>query len=301
METTIIIIVSIVFGMTILFLLLRNSTILAQSRLQNTHLQKQLADISEANRRFEQEIKERTNMMLATNKVLEELNSELVEGEAMSRLLVNNLLEAIVIHDSCKILEANTSFVEMIGRSEESLLGKSFLDFVPTEYKEPLQKTLCHEQDYPVEVEIYDFNGNRFYVELLNKFFYYKSKPAFVVAIRNIDKRRKAEKQLRDSEERLRALYSSASVGFCIIGLNGDITFANSSLCFMTGYTEAELRRINYFNLIHHNDIPECKTKMQELVNTRKPSQQIVRRILRKDGTYYWASISPVPSINANG
>jgi len=72
--------------------------------------------------------------------------------------------------------------------------------------------------------------------------------------------------------------------------LKGNIIYANSSFCKLTGYPKAELLGHTH-SLIRHPDMP--KTVFKELWETIEKNQNYRGFIknLRKDGRYFWGEI----------
>jgi PAS domain S-box-containing protein len=60
------------------------------------------------------------------------------------------------------------------------------------------------------------------------------------VVVKESEARRKAEEQLRESEERYRNLYANAAIGICRLTPQGKILFANPHLVRMLGFEEFE-------------------------------------------------------------
>jgi PAS domain-containing protein len=70
----------------------------------------------------------------------------------------------------------------------------------------------------------------------------------------DISERRRAERSLRESEERFRAIFLQAVVGIAQTSLTGDWLLVNDRLCQMLGYTQAELRTKTFLDITHPDD-----------------------------------------------
>ena len=103
--------------------------------------------------------------------------------------------------------------------------------------------------------------------------------------------RRGVEQQLRESEERFRAIFFRAAVGIAQIGLQGEFLLVNDQLCEILGYTPAELRGKMFPELIHSDDREPSLTAMRRLLEGEPPFLSRKLRLVRKDGAICWTSL----------
>ncbi|MBC8024577.1 MAG: PAS domain S-box protein, partial [Steroidobacteraceae bacterium] len=113
-----------------------------------------------------------------------------------------------------------------------------------------------------------------------------------VMVFHDVTRRRKAERALRASEERLRAVFSQAAVGIAIADLNGVFLEANEKFCSILGYPLVELRDRTFLDLTHPEDMEQTRAHVQRLLDGAIPSYSMVKRYLRKDGKPVWSSTS---------
>ncbi len=109
---------------------------------------------------------------------------------------------------------------------------------------------------------------------------------------RDVTERRRAEEALRQSEENFRSLFAEAPTGIAVTTLEGRIIQANPAYCGMLGYTEDELRQINFVDLTHPEDRARNLDLYRELITGKRPSFLMEKRYLRKDGSPLWVRIS---------
>jgi PAS domain S-box-containing protein len=113
-----------------------------------------------------------------------------------------------------------------------------------------------------------------------------------VMVFHDVTRRRKAERALRASEERLRAVVSQAAVGIAIADLDGRFQEANQKFCAILGYPLEELRDRTFMDVTHPDDVEPTRTHVQRLLDGVIPSYSLVKRYVRKDGTPVWSSTS---------
>lgn len=112
--------------------------------------------------------------------------------------------------------------------------------------------------------------------------------------------RRKAQESLRESEERFRAIISQTVVGIEHADLNGKIKFTNRKLAEMLGYSDDELAGLTVRDVTYSEDVDEHMERLEQLAATGLPFQ-IDKRLIRKDGSTFWSSVSVSALRDANG
>jgi PAS domain S-box-containing protein len=106
---------------------------------------------------------------------------------------------------------------------------------------------------------------------------------------RDITDRKAAEEQLRQSEERYRGIFEKAGTGIAITDLDGRFQSCNPAYSAMLGYTEEELRALNFSDLIHPDDRDANMIEIRRLVSEDIPSFEVFNRYLGKSGKPLWA------------
>jgi PAS domain S-box-containing protein len=101
----------------------------------------------------------------------------------------------------------------------------------------------------------------------------------------------------REAEERWRAVYENSAIGIAVTDVSGGFLSVNPVLQRMLGYTEAELRRLSFLDLIPTEDREATRSRTAELVDGRLTEYHVERRYVRKDGGVLWVntSVSAVP------
>ena len=89
---------------------------------------------------------------------------------------------------------------------------------------------------------------------------------------RDISERKWAEEARRESEEKFRGIFEHAATGIAIADLKGRFQSCNPAYAAMLGYTEDELRALNFPNLIHPEDRETNIVDIQRLLSEEIPS-----------------------------
>jgi len=134
------------------------------------------------------------------------------ESEERYRALVDLSPEAIVVHANGTIVYVNEATVRLLAApSREALIGRSFLEFVPPEYKpDVIRRMAAPEEEVrkegPLLVKATRGDGQEFYLEALGSRITYRGLPAAQVILRDISDRVRAYEEIRASREQLRSL-----------------------------------------------------------------------------------------------
>src|SRR6266478_3850178 len=111
------------------------------------------------------------------------------------------------------------------------------------------------------------------------------------------EERKRAEDALLKSEERWRSVFENSAIGVTLTDLNGRFLATNHVYQTIVGYTEEELRAVNFLDLTHEDYRQANWALITELVEGKRRQFQIEKQYRRKDGSLIWVSnnVSLVP------
>lgn len=112
--------------------------------------------------------------------------------------------------------------------------------------------------------------------------------PAVERALREAEERRKrrqAEEELRQSEERYRTLFECSLDAVYTHDLEGHFIDVNPTTLGLLGYSKDELARITIAELIEPGDLPTMRVIFEELKKSGRQNVPRVLRLKRKDGS----------------
>jgi diguanylate cyclase (GGDEF)-like protein/PAS domain S-box-containing protein len=97
---------------------------------------------------------------------------------------------------------------------------------------------------------------------------------------------RRAERALRDSEARFRALVQNSSHMVIVLDVGGTITYASPAFSRMLGYRGGARIGQNLFDLVHPDDVKQARTRFSDHLGQHEPNQTFGFRILAAGGRW---------------
>jgi formate hydrogenlyase transcriptional activator len=104
----------------------------------------------------------------------------------------------------------------------------------------------------------------------------------------DIDLQKKAEHELREGEQRWRAVFENSSVGITLMDQQGHFVACNAAFEKMLGYRTLELAQMSYLQLTQKEDCANCASLYAELWEGKRDRFQIEKRFATKDRGLIW-------------
>ncbi|MCF8275466.1 MAG: PAS domain S-box protein [Flavobacteriales bacterium] len=269
--------------------------------LDDGSVQMLLHDISTrkqlAREQLRAQIAEETNLQLQ-REIIERSKAEkdLRHAQQYARSIIDSSLDMIVATDiDYRINEFNTAAESTFGYTREEAIGK------------PLSMLFSDEKEMNKVVERITVEGslaneiiNRkkdgsFFISFLSASVLKNDKGEIVGAMgvsRDITAIKKAEEELRLSEERHRAIYDQAYIGIARIAKMGRFLLANERLCDMLGYSAEELYRKTFYELGVQEEVEEGLVDWDQLLSGRIKNFSREQTYVRKDGELLSANVT---------
>jgi len=199
---------------------------------------------------------------------------ELRESEELHRTLIDTLPDAVAMFDlQGQFIYASSLVPELFGvESVEDLIGTNGLRFIAPEEKDTALKNLAAALEKGiqkgVEYTVVRGDGIRFSAELNVSPLRDSDGKAksFIIVIRDITKRKRAEEMLKKSEEKYRMIFEKAPVGITHFDMNGVITSCNTYLAKILG---ARVEKIIGFDMVSGVKDIQSKAAIQEVLSGR--------------------------------
>ncbi|WP_271767543.1 PAS domain S-box protein [Aquimarina algiphila] len=108
----------------------------------------------------------------------------------------------------------------------------------------------------------------------------------------DITRAREAEIRLRISEDIFRRNFENAAIGMVMVDKNGYFTKVNDKLCETLGYTNQELVKLSFKDIIHQDDLKGSNIWFEKLFNGKTLNANMEERCFRKNGDIIYVNLS---------
>jgi len=192
-----------------------------------------------------------------------------------------------------RFVDGNQAAEKMIGCPREDLLGKSFLqlDLLPKTQipraAAALIKNAIGRPTGPDEFVLNRRDGSQVPIEVSTYPVRLQGQVLVLGIVRDITRRKCAEKELLDSEAKYRELHESSRDGCVAVDMDGTILECNTAFQEMTGYNAEELCRVTYDEITPEKWHKSEAKIIREQVLTRGYSDIYEKEYVHKDGTVF--------------
>ena len=175
---------------------------------------------------------------------LRRAEDKLLESEERYRLLSDNSLSGIVLHDGFNILYTNESVSRICGYPQEHFKTiKDILNLLVAGERDRVVQYMKSRLSGEEVPEIYDTrlirkDGSIAEIQLMNTLTRLKEKLVILVTVNDITKRVNAQNALRKEKAFIEEALNALPDIFCVFDLKGNIIRWNRTLCEVTGYSD---------------------------------------------------------------
>ena len=218
--------------------------------LRNAHtvlermVQERTIELSRANEKLQQEIRERRSM-----------ESALRESEEKFRKFSDEAsLDGILVHEGGRFLYVSEPFAEMYGYTREELIGMDPLDTIAPESRDTMLKCVREGSEEPQELVSMRKDGSTFPTENHPRNLFLGGRWVRTVVVRDLTERRRAEQALRESEARFRSIVEHSHDGITIVDDAFKLVYVNEELCRIIDYEPAEVIGKDFGTFVDEDD-----------------------------------------------
>jgi PAS domain S-box-containing protein len=273
-----------------------NNTIVSISREINQRKRTEAA-LQKAHNELEQRVEGRTAELTAANKKMKQeivgrrrVEEALRESEIRFRRVTEAAFEGLAVTEWGRLIDVTGKLAKLFGYQRSELIGRSIAELIAPNVRNDTLTKILSGYSMPYESICLKKDKTIFPVEVCGKNYASKGRVLCVTAIRDITRRKMAEKVLQESESKYKTLTENSLTGI-FIHQNGKLIFVNDKFAEMHGYKPEELLRKSHLLLVH----PDQKKNMKGMASKRLkgksvPQQYEVQRIT-KDGKTIWCEM----------
>ena len=219
------------------------------------------------------------------------------------QLLFNNVSDAVFVHwgpDETsmpgKFIEVNEVACSRLGYTREELLEMkpSDIDAPETISKVPLvmEKLLKDKQALWEGIHV-SKNREKIPVEIHNRLFDFDGRKLILSTVRDISERKRAETQLKESEEKYRLVVENAREAI-VVTQDFRLVFINHAAETLTGYSEDIFTSRPFSEFIHPDDRNMVIENHIKRLNGEESPPIYAYRIISRDGSTKWAETNSI-------
>lgn len=224
--------------------------------------------------------------------------SELRKSQQLYRLVVENAPEGILMHDADRFLFANAEAAKLFGAaSPQELVGRPVMDFVHPDYQADVARRmgllLDHSQPARLREQLYRrLDGTSIEVEVTGVPFSLGDMRGGLVFIRDIGQRKKAERELRESEAKYRLLADNAHDLIFTFDAAWRPTFVSPSVERLRGVSVQEAMTESFEDMMLPASAAKAREQAARFEKLTGADRNIVESLdvemRRKDGGSVW-------------
>lgn len=250
-----------------------------------------------------------TNYLAVKEDITERKKAEQSLRDSFSLLetTLESTVDGILVVDNLgQIQKFNKKFLEM-WRIPEAIIKKrndtEAINFVLDQLKYPDEfQAKIHELYKNADLEsteILEFKDGRVFERFSRPQYLDGKVIGRVWSFRDITERKRVEEALRESEKKFRTLFETSAEGILSTDKEENIVLVNPRMVEMTGYSESELLKMKYTDLLPEDELEDHTHKMQRRM--QNVSDVYERRLRTKDGKIIWTMISAAPLQDKDG
>jgi len=220
-----------------------------------------------------------------------------IATEEKYRVITEFANDCIMVIQDEKMVFTNSACCDLIGGPLTDSTTRDFLDIMASEDRKTVLKhynTLIEGGQTPNAhtARIRGADGEQRFVEIASSLIQYRNRPAVLSIMRDMTKRKCAEKALRESEQRYRTILQSIEEGYYEVDIKGNFTFFNESFCKIFGLTEDKLMGKNFGELTDQETNKKGHQTFNEVFTTGNRNKGFHWTITEKDGTKRYVEAS---------
>ncbi len=229
------------------------------------------------------------------------IRRDLEENEDWYRDLFEHSQDLLCVHElEGRFLSVNPVSARLLGYSIEEILEKRLRDIIDPQFREQFDAYLREIERTGKSrglMAVVTRSGERRIWEYHNTLRTEGvARPIVRGMAHDVTERVRAQKALRESEMRFRAVFERSPVGISLVdSRSGQYLQVNPKFCEITGRSEEELLRSDVESITHPDDIAQGNDYRRQLAEEKLTSFEMDKRYVCPDGSARWVRVLVVP------
>ncbi|WP_071394055.1 PAS domain S-box protein [Bacillus tuaregi] len=230
----------------------------------------------------------------------------LKESEERYRKVLESSPEGLMIYTDGLITYINQAGLEFLkARNSSQVIGKRFIDFVQRCNRKQIEEEMVNSEYQGIKSELVEekfitLEGDEVFAETASAFITEEGKTSVIVMLRDVTIKRRAEKALRETEERFRIIAEHSKDIIKIVNPTGNITYGSPSLEAVLGFPIRSVIGKTFLSFIHHDDMEEAQAILGKVKETKQVYDIEIRHV-HQDGHSIWLHSHFSPVFTSNG
>ena len=226
------------------------------------------------------------------------------ESEEKFRNLAEESPNMIFINQMGKVVYANKKCEEAMGYTREEFYNPdfNFLKLIAPEYRkmigENLKKHNSGKELLPYEYELITKEGKRIESIITTKLISYGGEKALLGIITDITEWKKAEKELKESEEKFKNIANRSSDVIVVTNEKGIIDYISPSVEKISDIPQKDCIGKSFFKFIYKTDIPRVTKHFNQTIKNYKDIENFPLKIKGRSDKAIYGEISATPIID---
>jgi len=228
------------------------------------------------------------------------------ESESFNRGLVENLPDYIIVYGTDgKILYVNPATETALGYNAKELIGTSVLAYIAEEHrKEVISRMKLRQEGCEVpayETVLVAHDGHRRQVIVKGTPIRYHDSPATLILLVDITERKRAEEELRESEETFRIHIENSFDVIFTLDSEGIFVFISPAWERHFGYPVSDVIGKTFAPFVHPDDVAPLVEYLKRVLITGQSEASPAYRVKHADGGWLWLVANGTPYVSTKG
>src|SRR4030042_3388691 len=226
------------------------------------------------------------------------------ESEEKFRTIFDTASDGILIADAItkKFLHGNTAICSMLGYTKEEIESLTINDIHPpkeiSHVIDEFEKQAKGEKVLAEDLPVLRKDGSIFYADIGSSPAIIGGVPCLLGIFRDITDRKRAEEDLKESENKYRLLADNVDDVIFVLDMNLNYTYISPSVKILRGYEPEEVLKHAYFETLTPSSLDMAMSIFSEVMELEKSgrreipiSRTLQLEMIRKDGTTVWTEV----------